>query len=115
MKLKANLCWTLGLSGKGNLVWLLRMALARECLLSANTSHVNLLVENEGLTIVVDATKLKLGAVLNERNLDALLHLPGRDLVTKLLHEELHDVVALGVDDKGSKVINRSLLEVADD
>ena len=69
----------------------------------------------EGLESVIDSAKLNLRALLDKRGLEALLHLPDWDLVLKLLHEELHDVVALGMDNHSGQVIDWSLLQVADD
>ena len=115
MKLKSHLGWALSLSSKADLVRLLGLLLRREVLLGADSSDVNCLEQVEWLASVVNAAHLKLGSIFDEANFDALLHLPGWDLVPELLHEELHDVVALGIDAESGVVIQRSLLEVADD
>ena len=52
----------------------------------------------ERLAVLVNTTQFKLGTVLDKLALEALLHLPSRDLVAQLLHEHLHYVVSLGVD-----------------
>ena len=100
----------------GHLVGLLGLNLGGEDLVSGSQLlHLHLPEEVEWLSVLVDTTELDLSALLNERDLDALLHLPLGNLVGELLHEELHDVVALGVDDQGSVVIEWRLLEVAND
>lgn len=68
----------------------------------------------EWLASIVNAANLNLGSVFDHANLDSLLHLPGWDLIAKLLHEELHDIVALGIDAQSSVRVKRSLLKVAD-
>jgi len=68
----------------------------------------------EWLASIVDAANLNLGSLFDHAYLDALLHLPGWDLIAKLLHKELHDVVALGIDAQSSMSIKGSLLKVAD-
>ena len=100
----------------GHLVGLLGLNLGGEDLVSGSQLlHLHLPEEVEWLSVLVDTTELDLSALLNERDLEALLHLPLGNLVGELLHEEFHDVVALGVDDQGSEVIEWRLLEVAND
>ena len=41
--------------------------------------------------------------------------LPSWDLIRQLSHEHLHHIVALGMNDKRGKVIERCALQVADD
>ena len=68
----------------------------------------------ERLSGLVDAAEGHFRAILNERDLDALFHLPRGDLVAELLHEQLHYVIALGVDHQSSESVKRSRLKVAD-
>ena len=84
----------------GHLVGLLGLLLGREDLISSSQLlHLHLPEEVEWLSVLVDTAELDLSALLNERDLDALLHLPLGDLVGELLHKQFHDVVALGVND----------------
>ena len=103
------------LLGKGGLVRLSSLLIRRPGLLGRDPSDLNLLEKDEGQASVINTAELNLGAVLDEADLEALLHLPDRDLIAKLLHEALHDVVALSVDDQRGKVIERGLLQVAND
>lgn len=115
MKFKSDLGRTFSLSSKGYFVRLLGLLLRREVLLGANSSHMHRLEKVEWLASIVNAANLNLGSLFDHANLDALLHLPGWDLIAKLLHEELHDIVALGIDAQSSVRVKRSLLKVADD
>ena len=115
LELSGEALGALGLLRKGHLVRLLGLLLRGERSLGSEASHVDLLEQMERLTSLVDTAELDLGALLNVGNLEALLHLPDGDLVLKLLHEKLHDVVALRVDHKSGQVVSRRLLEVADD
>ena len=100
----------------GHFVGLLGLHLGGEDLiLGSQLLNFHLSEEVEWLSVLVDTTELDLSALLNERDLEALLHLPLGNLVGELLHEEFHDVVALGVDDQGSEVIEWRLLEIAND
>ena len=84
-------------------------------LLSRRSSDFNLLEKMERQVAVIDTTKLHFGSVLNQRNFEPLLHLPGRDLVVKLFHEQLHHIVTLGVDHERGQVVEWRGLQVADD
>ena len=100
----------------GHFVGLLGLHLGGEDLiLGSQLLNFHLSEEVEWLSVLVDSAELDLGALLDERDLDALLHLPAGNLVAELLHKQFHDVVALGVDDQGSEVIEWCLLEVAND
>ena len=102
--------------GNGHFVRLLGLYLRGEHLISlGHSDQLHLSEEVEWLSVLVDTAKLDLGALLNEGDLDALLHLPLGNLVAELLHKPFHHVVALGVDDQGSEVIEWGLLEVAND
>ena len=113
LKFKSDLGWALSLSSKGDLVRLLGLLLRREVLLGADSSHMHSLEKVEWLASIVNAANLKLGSLFDHANLDALLHLPGGDLIAELLHEELHDIIALGIDAQSSVTVKRSLLKVA--
>ena len=100
----------------GHPVGLLSLHLGGEDFISGSQFlHLHLPEEVEWLSALVDTAELDLGALLNERDLDPLLHLPLGNEVAELLHEHLHHVVALGVDDQGGEVIEWGLLEVAND
>ena len=100
----------------GHPVGLLSLYLGGEDFISGSQFlHLHLPEEVEWLSALVDTAELDLGALLNERDLDPLLHLPLGNEVAELLHEHLHHVVALGVDDQGGEVIEWGLLEVAND
>jgi len=98
---------------KGGLVGLSSLLVRRPGLLGADASNLDLLEKGEGLASVVNTAELNLGSILDEADLKALLHLPDRDLIGELLHETPHDVVALSVDDQSGKVVERCLLQVA--
>ena len=98
---------------KGGLVGLSSLLGRRPGLLGCDASDFDLLEKGEGLASVVNTTELNLGSILDKAHLKALLHLPDRDLIGELLHEALHDVVALCMDDQSGKVVERCLLQVA--
>ena len=105
-------------------VWLLRVSPAlcginflRCCgrLLSGCSSDFDLLEEMERQTNVVDTAEGDLRAIFNQLDFKPLLLLPSWDLIRQLSHEHLHHIVALGMNDKRGKVIERRALQVADD
>ena len=84
-------------------------------LLSRRSSDFNLLEKMERQVAVIDSTKLYFGSVLDQRDFEPLLHLPGRDLVIELFHEQLHHGIALGMDHERGQVVERRGLQVAYD
>ena len=100
----------------GHPVGLLSLNLGGEDFVSGGQFlHLHLPEEVEIESVLVDTAELDLGALLYERDLDPLLHHPLGNEVAELLHEQLHHVVALGVDDQGSEVIEWGLLQIAND
>ena len=73
---------------------------------------MDLLKQVEWLSVCLNATKLELRAVFNEGDLESLLHLPNRNLVAKFLHEQLHHIVTLGMDDQGAVLVKWCFLKV---
>jgi len=111
-----ELSWALLSSRQCELVWLLKLAtrLRREGSHTIlKSTNLNRLEQVERLSSLINTSDLNFGSLLNERYLEALLDLPSWDLVAKLLHQKLHDVVALGMDHKSGQVIKWSLLQVA--
>ena len=84
-------------------------------LLSRRSSDFNLLEKMERQVAVIDSTKLYFGSVLDQGDFEPLLHLPGRNLVIELFHEQHHHIVALGVNHERGQVVERRRLQVADD
>ena len=84
-------------------------------LLSRRSSDFNLLEKMERQVAVIDSTKLYFGSVLDQGDFEPLLHLPGRNLVIELFHEQLHHSVALGMNHERGQVVERRGLQVADD
>ena len=81
----------------------------------ADPRYCYLFEEVEGQASVIDASQLNFRVLLDEGNFKALLHLPLGDLVGQLLHEHLHHIVALCMDDQSRHVIERCRLKVDND
>ena len=69
----------------------------------------------EGLASLIDSTNENLLVLICQGDLNTLLHLPSWDLISELLHQKLHYIITLGMDDQSSEPIKRCLLQVADD
>ena len=65
---------------------------------SGEARDIHFLEESVGCAIAINTHDLNLFLVFRECNIETLLHLPGWDLVTKLLHEQLHNIITLCVD-----------------
>ena len=75
-------------------VWLLRVRatgrredlLRVRCFLSSQAGDLHLLEEMEWQSSFIDTAELDLRTVFNQRNFEALLHLPSWDLIAEFLH-----------------------------
>ena len=84
----------LALLWHGVFIRLLLLNCRREYFFRTEAFKSDSVEEMERLSGLIDAAELHFRAILNKRDLEALLHLPRGDLVAELMHEHLHDVVA---------------------
>merc|ERR1712228_653256 len=95
LEFKVERVWDLLSLWQGKLIRLLRL-LDRLHLgdTVSDSTDCNIFKECVWCSVGVDTHHFNSLTVLGESHIDASLHLPRWDLVAKLLHQELHDVIA---------------------